>query len=93
MKGGRKMGTATNRALPLARSITLAQIEAAIAYWRQQGRRHYDPGPAPGEQQATVLEQLYARILMTRQGAVWAAQLTVYEYDALLGGLPARPSR
>jgi len=37
-----------------------------------------------------VPEQLYARILTTRQGAVWAAQLTVNEYDALLGGLPAR---
>jgi hypothetical protein len=39
-----------------------------------------------------ALEQLYARLLAARQGAVWAAQLTVYGYDALLRGLPARLS-
>ncbi|MFP4896704.1 DUF3717 domain-containing protein [Paraburkholderia sp. EG304] len=92
MKDKGKSGTAPNRARPLAlpRSITLAQVEAAIGYWHRQARRHYNDGPAPGERQATVLEQLYARMLTTRQGAAWTAQLSAYECDALLGGLSAR---
>jgi hypothetical protein len=45
--------------------------------------------PTPGEEQAQVLEQLYARLLASREGAAWTAHLSVHEYDALLGGTRA----
>ncbi len=52
------------RALPkLARSVTLAEIEASICYWRGQGCGYFSIGLSPGEEQAQVLEQLYARLL------------------------------
>jgi hypothetical protein len=82
--------TSDRRALPrLARSVTLAEIEASICYWRGQRRGHFGMGPAPGEEQAQVLEQLYARLLASREGAAWTAHLSVYEHDALLGGTRA----
>lgn len=82
--------TRDRRALPrLARSVTLAEIEASICYWRGQGRGYFGMEPAPGEEQTQVLEQLYTRLLASREGAVWSAHLSVHEYDALLGGTRA----
>lgn len=90
MKAKGKSSLDLNPPHPLVRSITLAQVEAAIGYWRreQARRRRYDADPAPGGRQTAALEQLYGRLLTARQGAVWSAQLSTYEYEALQGGLP-----
>ena len=92
MKGKSKSKADSNPipAQPLAQNITVAQVEAAIGYWRRQfaRRKHHDGAPPVGERETSALEVLYARLLAARHGAVRTEQLSTYEYDALLSGLP-----